>query len=193
MCIRDRIKESALAETLKASSRVVLHVVLEGAEQCARVDEVCDDLAPAFPKTKFVRIRPNHDKILLRTYRIAALPAVLVFRRGRLMFMSCALDDFGGADDFDEELVTRWLAKHDALPGHPFAYGSKPAICGWVSSDASSDEENDDGSDEEMFGVNKPCETCGRTYPHKHIRALRPGESLRTANDSDGDFDDDDF
>ena len=58
--------------------------------------------------------RPNHDKILLRTYRIAALPAVLVFRRGRLMFMSCALDDFGGADDFDEELVTRWLAKHDA-------------------------------------------------------------------------------
>ena len=109
------------------------------------------------------------------------------------MFMSCALDDFGGADDFDEELVTRWLAKHDALPGHPFADGSKPAICGWLSSDASSDEENDDGSDEEMFGVNKPCETCGRTYPHKHIRALRPGESLRTANDSDGDFDDDDF
>ena len=187
------IKESALAETLKASSRVVLHVVLEGAAQCSRIDEVCDDLAPAFPKTKFVRIRPNHDKMLLRTYRIAALPAVLVFRRGRLMFMSCALDDFGGADDFDEELVTRWLAKHDALPGHPFADGPKPAICGWLSSDASSDEENDDGSDEEMFGVNKPCETCGRTYPHKHIRALRPGESLRTANDSDGDFDDDDF
>ena len=183
------IKESALGETVRASSRVVAHLVLEGAEQCARIDEVCDDLAPAFAKTKFVRIRPSHDSALMRQHRISALPAMLIFRRGRLTFTTCALDDFGGAENFEEERVTRWLAKHDALPGHPFAEKTVTN----VDSDASSDEENDDASDEELFGVNKPCETCGRTYPHKHIRALRPGESMRRADDSDGDYDDDDF
>tara|TARA_B100001142_G_C14307739_1_gene645465 strand:+ start:87 stop:1010 length:924 start_codon:yes stop_codon:yes gene_type:complete len=183
------IKESALGETVRASSRVVAHLVLEGAEQCARIDEVCDDLAPVFAKTKFVRIRPSHDSALMRQHRISALPAMLIFRRGRLTFTTCALDDFGGAENFEEERVTRWLAKHDALPGHPFAENSVTN----VDSDASSDEENDDASDEELFGVNKPCETCGRTYPHKHIRALRPGESMRRADDSDGDYDDDDF
>ena len=183
------IKESALGETVRASSRVVAHLVLEGAEQCARIDEVCDDLAPVFAKTKFVRIRPSHDSALMRQHRISALPAMLIFRRGRLTFTTCELDDFGGAENFEEERVTRWLAKHDALPGHPFAEKTVTN----VDSDASSDEENDDASDEELFGVNKPCETCGRTYPHKHIRALRPGESMRRADDSDGDYDDDDF
>lgn len=179
------LKESALGEALRASSRVAVHVVLEGAEQCARIDEVFDNLAPAFPKTKFVRICPRGDAAIMRQYRIAALPAVLAFRRGQLAAMSCALDDFGGADDFDEERVTRWLAKHDAVPGHPFAEVGKK-----VDSDASSDEGNDSDSDGELFGVNKPCETCGRTYPHKHIRALRHGESMRQAIDSDDDDDD---
>lgn len=177
------IKESALHETLRASTRVVVHFVLEGAEQCARIDEVCDGLAPVFPKTKFVRIRPRDDSAAMRKYGIAALPAVLVFKRGRLMFSTCALDDFGGADNFDEERVLRWLAKHDAIPGHPFADNTKT-----VDSDASSDDENAQGDDDdELFGVNAPCETCGRTYPHKHIRALRHGESLRQPDDSDSD------
>jgi hypothetical protein len=121
---------------------------------------------------------------MVRQYSVSALPAILLFKRGRLVAMSCALDDFGGADDFDDERVTRWLAKHDALPGHPFADKTKT-----VDSDASSDE-GEENDDDELFGVNKPCETCGRTYPHKHIRALRHGESMRQTNDSD---DDDDF
>ena len=178
------IKESALEETLRASSRVVVHVVLEGAEQCARIDEVCDELAPAFPKTKFVRIRPSVDSSTMRRYGVVALPAVLIFRRGKLAHVSCALEEFGGADDFDEERVTRWLAQRDVLPRHPFADKQSKA----VDSDASSDD--GEGSDDEVFGVNKPCEQCGRTYPHKHIRALRPGESMRQPGDSDDDDDD---
>jgi hypothetical protein len=177
------IKESALGETLKASTRVVVHFVLEGAEQCARIDEVCDDLAPVFAKTKFVRIRPRDDSAAMRKYGILALPAILVFKRGRLMFSTYALDDFGGAENFEEERVLRWLAKHDAIPGHPLADETRA-----VDSDASSDDENAQGDDDdELFGVNAPCETCGRTYPHKHIRALRHGESLRQPEDSDSD------
>jgi hypothetical protein len=40
-------------------SRVVFHFVLEGSDESARVDEVLDQLAPAFSRTRFVRIRPN--------------------------------------------------------------------------------------------------------------------------------------
>jgi len=178
------INESAIVETLRASTRVVAHFVLEGAEQCARIDEVCDDLAPVFPKTKFVRVRPRNDSIAMRQYGIPALPAVLIFKRGRLMFSTYALDDFGGAENFEEERVLKWLATHDAIPGHPFADVTKA-----VDSDASSDEENAQADDDEVFGVSAPCETCGRTYPHKHIRALRHGEALCQPADSDTDED----
>ena len=38
-------------------TRVVLHFPSEGTDASARVDEVFDRLAPAFPKTRFARVR----------------------------------------------------------------------------------------------------------------------------------------
>ena len=55
------IKESALAETLKASSRVVLHVVLEGAEQSRRVDEVSRRLGAGVSKDE-IRENPSESR-----------------------------------------------------------------------------------------------------------------------------------
>ena len=44
---------------LKKNAKVLCHFTLDGVDECARIDEVLDNLAKAFPKTKFVRIRPE--------------------------------------------------------------------------------------------------------------------------------------
>ena len=48
-------------------SRVVFHFVLEGMDECARIDEVLDALAPAHPKTRFVRVDALCPSPMLRT------------------------------------------------------------------------------------------------------------------------------
>lgn len=114
---------------------------------------------------------------------------MLIFRCGWLTFTTCAFDDFGGAENFEEECVMWWLVKYDVFFGYLFV--EKIVIN--VDSDVLLDEENDDVSDEELFGVNKLCETCGRTYSYKYIWVLCLGELMWRVDDLDGDYDDDDF
>ena len=53
------------------------------------------------------------------------------------------------------------------------------------------DGERSDDGDDEIFGANEPCPDCGRTYPHKHIRALRPGGEGAAEEESDENADSD--
>jgi hypothetical protein len=189
-------------------SRVVFHFVLEGSDESARVDEVLDQLAPAFSRTRFVRIRPSTPSPMLATLGATALPAMICFRKKRLGKWTQGLDDFGGVEGFDEEYVSRWLAgEADMLPGHPNA----PRVAGPDGAPTSntlysSDEETlgpsrrkmedaEEHSDEEdLCGSCEPCPTCGRRYPHTHVRALRHGggraqDTNDGSDDEDSDFD----
>jgi hypothetical protein len=91
-----------------------------------------------------------------------APPALVVFRRGAVKAVAVGLAPFGGAAAFDERAVTKWLARARALrTGEP----------GAVAAGDSSSSEGDGGDGE---GLGTPCPSCGRTYPHEHVRALRP-------------------
>jgi hypothetical protein len=57
--------------------------------------------------------------------------------------------------------------------------------------DSDDDGERSDDGDDEIFGANEPCPDCGRTYPHKHIRALRPGGERAAEEESDENTDSD--
>ena len=93
------------------------------------------------------------------------------------------------------------------LPGHPNA----PRVAGPDGAPTSntlysSDEETlgpsrrkmedaEEHSDEEnLCGSCEPCPTCGRRYPHTHVRALRHGggraqDTNDGSDDEDSDFD----
>jgi hypothetical protein len=168
------------------------------------VDEVLDQLAPAFSRTRFVRIRPNMPSPMLATLGATALPAMICFRKKKLGKWTQGLDDFGGVEGFDEEFVSRWLAREaDMLPGHPLAPrvpgpDGVPASNNMYSSDEETlgpsrrqmDDAGNDSDADELCGASEPCAQCGRRYPHTHVRALRPGGG-RTQDTNDGSDDED--
>eukprot|EP00239_Pterosperma_sp_CCMP1384_P001013 CAMPEP_0197852800 /NCGR_PEP_ID=MMETSP1438-20131217/21426_1 /TAXON_ID=1461541 /ORGANISM="Pterosperma sp., Strain CCMP1384" /LENGTH=141 /DNA_ID=CAMNT_0043466987 /DNA_START=45 /DNA_END=470 /DNA_ORIENTATION=+ len=139
---------------------------MEGAEVSAQVDELLESLAHQYSGTRFVRVRPQSS--LCMSLQIYLLPALACFREGSLVGTSAGLGSCGGAEDFREELATKWLAKCGMLEG-------------WVNPNADESEEEEDGECE-------ACVECGRTYYHEHIRAVKPsGLSLKDSDDDDDD------
>ena len=196
-------------------TRVVLHFPAEGSETSARVDEILDLLAPAFPKTRFTRVRcPTGTSPTITAMTGGAMshpPAIACFRKQKLGRWTVGYEAFGGAEGFDEERLIRWFAATaDMLPGHPDA----PLRCGGLLSlagtrggyDDDSDEEglrlrravgdevsgnssdegaNSDGGEWTYNGIGGPCAQCGRRFPHKHFRALRQGGARRRGGDDE--------
>jgi len=174
-------RERELGDIVKKNARVLCHFTLYGVDECARIDEVFDNLAKGFPKTKFVRILPElgSKSPTLQMCNISQPPAIVYFKNRRLSSWTNGFDQFGGRNGFSEESVTKFIAGIGALPGHPDAprrnAGAKESReeDEYAYFDSDEDGEHSDDNDGEVFG--EPCPDCGRTYPHKHIRALRPG------------------
>ena len=133
-------------------TRVVLHFPSEGTDASARVDEVFDRLAPAFPKTRFARVRcPSGTSPTVSAVTGGATaypPAILCFRKQKLGRWTLGYEAFGGIERFDEERVVRWLAAvADALPGHPDApprRGSAGGVLGVSGTRGGYDDESDE-------------------------------------------------
>ena len=207
------VDEADIPEHLRdGPTRVVLHFPSEGSEASARVDEVFDALAPAFPQTRFARVRcPSGTSPTISALTGGATaypPAVLCFSKRKLGRWTLGYEAFGGVERFDEERVVKWLAASaKALPGHPEAPRPETRVGGRASlgvsgtrggyEDRESDEEEgyarrrdlEDDTDEDVGdgeltgageewshnGLGAPCAQCGRSFPHRHYRALRRG------------------
>jgi len=193
------VRERELGDIVKKNAKVLCHFTLDGVDECARIDEVLDNLAKAFPKTKFVRIRPElgSKSPTLQMCNVSQPPAIVYFKNRRLSSWTNGFDQFGGRNGFSEESVTKYIAGIGALPGHPDAPRRNSGAKGsreedeYAYFDSDEDGERSDDDDDEIFGVNAPCPDCGRTYPHKHIRALRPGGERAGGEDSDENSDSD--
>ena len=116
-------RERDLGDILKKNAKVLCHFTLDGVDECARIDEVLDNLAKAFPKTKFVRIRPElgSKSPTLQMCNVSQPPAIVYFKNRRLSSWTNGFDQFGGRNGFSEESVTKYIAGIGALPGHPDA------------------------------------------------------------------------
>jgi hypothetical protein len=173
------VPEAALPALCAAHSRLVAHFPVAGADACGRVDEHLDALARAHPATRFVRVAPARGgaspALAAAGAGAGAPPAVLVFRRGALAALAPGYGPFGGAGEgLREDRLTRWLQRAGALPD------------GGGGSSSDEDEVERDGADVALGRRGAPlppCATCGRTYAHEHVRALRAGG----AGDSDSD------
>ena len=114
-------RERDLGDILKKNAKVLCHFTLDGVDECARIDEVLDNLAKAFPKTKFVRIRPElgSKSPTLQMCNVSQPPAIVYFKNRRLSSWTNGFDQFGGRNGFSEESVTKFIA--GIVPGHPDA------------------------------------------------------------------------
>ena len=91
-------RERDLGDILKKNAKVLCHFTLDGVDECARIDEVLDNLAKAFPKTKFVRIRPElgSKSPTLQMCNVSQPPAIVYFKNRRLSSWTNGFDQFGG-------------------------------------------------------------------------------------------------
>jgi len=162
------VEEAQLPSLAASNTRLVLHFPVAGADACAQLDEHLAALARAHPRTRFARVQPLRGAAAgagspaLAAMGGGAPPALAVLRRGRPAAVAPGLGMFGGAAALQEGRVTRWLQGAKALPA------------GAAGADSSSGEEDE----QQQLGrgaLTPPCPSCGRTYPHEHIRGLRAG------------------
>jgi len=165
-----RVRElPALLASLPPSVALVLHLPLPGLAACDQLDELLSSLARSTPaRCRFARIEPDGGAAPLCAASAALLgaapgeglrpPALSVLRRGRRPALSRGLSALG---EWPEEgRLRRWLARAGALA----AEGG--------GSESEGEEEEAEGLG---ASVGAPCRSCGRTYPHEHVRALRAG------------------
>jgi len=129
------------------------------------LSEVVDALAARdFAKTHFVRIEKTKGVVVNQRDKVNQA-ALCCFEAGQ---HKCVL--FGeeiGAPDVDERVIVNWLTQVCGISKSGSASGAQAA-----------EEDDGDGGD----GGIDPCEICGRSYPHEHIKSVYGNRSDSDSN-----------
>lgn len=103
---------------------------------------------------------------------------------------AAGVDRFGAPECLLEEAVDKWLRQHRGLLLAAPAAGSsgrRQAAAGGGSSAAPSCGSSDEDKEEEEGDEwQKPCDVCGRCYPHQHIRSVYATRGSGSDSESDG-------
>ncbi|GLC36552.1 hypothetical protein PLESTB_000161100 [Pleodorina starrii] len=145
------------------AATVVAHLTVSGCEAGAVLDEHLTCLAHRHRGTFFARVAVKRNDPLAARLRLEGLPALVCFRSGALVGRA-AVSQFGPPGCLVEEEVTSYLQRLSVLRG-------ESAVGGRAAGDAPGDEDAEEQEEEEEWRL-KPCDVCGRRYPHEHVRAV---------------------
>ncbi|GIL90328.1 hypothetical protein Vretimale_18192 [Volvox reticuliferus] len=166
----------ALLERLEAleapGAAAVTHLAVAGCEVGALLDEHLTCLAHRYPGTFFVRVAVKRGEPLAARLGVEGLPALVCFRAGALVGRA-PVSQFGPPGCLVEEEVTSYLRRLHVLREAPGVHDTNT--------------QDEDQEEEEEWKL-KPCDLCGRRYPHEHVRAVYSTCHRRS---SDGSGDDD--
>eukprot|EP00879_Flechtneria_rotunda_P014721 GHRR01015383.1.p2 GENE.GHRR01015383.1~~GHRR01015383.1.p2 ORF type:complete len:195 (+),score=70.28 GHRR01015383.1:712-1296(+) len=152
---------------------LVVHLVVQGYEPCNTLDECLAAAAAQYRGTYFARVLTSQQSPVVAQLQLPhGVPALLVGRDGCLLGKA-HLSQFGRDDIWEEEVLSylhrfKVLAVDSKQQLGRLAGVAGNSAAGAGSSDSGNDSEQEQGTE----GWQAPCEVCGRTYPHEHIRAL---------------------
>ena len=175
---------------------LVVHLADAGSSAGAALDELLETLSGDFAGSRFARASPSKNGRTSTEVRSSVLLAasfspeaaregaggvLAVFRGGGLVAAVpvSAFCSGDGREELIEESVVSWLRKGRALSEKQTddeKVEKKTKKRGGddddddASSSSSSDDESDGDGDEA-----EPCDVCGRTYYHTHVRPVRSG------------------
>ncbi|WIA31803.1 hypothetical protein OEZ86_002671 [Tetradesmus obliquus] len=150
---------------------LVVHLAVQGFEPCNTLDECLAAAAAQYRGTYFARVVVQRGSALVARLQLPqGVPALLVALQG-LVLGKAHISQFGAHDIWEEEVMA-YLRRFKALSTGDAQ--QRPARPGASSAAAASDDENgsSDEEDTQADGRDAPCEVCGRTYAHTHVRAL---------------------
>jgi len=181
-------------EKKKRELPFVVHLADPGSAAGASLDELLETLAGDFRGSRFARAAPGKKSTEVRASVLVAVSAspmpaaqegaggiLAVFRGGALVAAVpvaafCAGESGGGGGELVEESVVSWLRKSRALSKEKNEkVKEKKKEENGAAPPSSSDDEDESNSDGEGDDDADPCEVCGRTYFHTHVRPVRSG------------------
>lgn len=172
---------------------MLIHFVIEGDEQGQMVDQRLELLARQCLGTRFVRCPvPRASSLPQRFGLPPGLPGVVSIYQGTILASSSIFDLQCEDDEEVDDAVENWLRKRKFLRVSSSAeegYNSREQVKSGGGSGFRKKNNDNGDSDEEEDDVDewrKPCEECGRRYPHQHIRSI-----YRTTTASDDEENDD--
>jgi hypothetical protein len=166
---------------------VILHFVIEGDEQGQIVDQRLELLAGKYLGTRFIRCPVPPTSSLPQRFGLPpGLPGIISLFQGTILASSSIFDLQCEEDEEVDDAVENWLKKRKFLSISASSEDGGKNNGGGGGFFREKNQE-DDVSDEDEDEWRKPCEECGRTYPHEHIRSI-----YRTTTASDDEENDDD-
>ena len=162
--------DRTIAEAVAAY--VVCHFGIEGDTQGDAIDQRLEGLAARFVGTRFLRCPMPPASPLPQRFGLPPGPGLVVLFQGTIVAVVGEYDLECGADEDAEDAVERWLQRRRCLVGDANAAAAPAPV-----------SDDDDDGDE----WNKPCDECGRRYPHQHVRSAYRGGDTAAHGDSDGD------
>lgn len=168
---------------------VVVHLAVQGYEPCNALDECLDSAAAQYRGTYFARVVVSRSSGIAAQLQLPhGVPALLVCRDGAVLGKA-ALHQFGQHDIWEEEVLA-YLKRFKVLSaGSSTANGTSrsAAAAGGRGGrrDGSSDADSDSDAIQAGDDWQQPCEVCGRTYAHTHIRAIHSSQHHTDEESSD--------
>ena len=177
------VAPTKLDKTIKESSAeyIICLFVIEGDEQGQGIDQKLESLACQFVATRFLRCPVPPRSHLCRRFGLSSAPGFVVFY-GDAIIATCTVLDLECRDDEDvEDALEQWLRRRKCLLVSSTDGGGGGAVNEGVgvASGGGNDDDDEEGDADEW---QKPCEECGRKYPHQHIRSMYASTE---ANDDD--------
>ena len=167
------------------AEHIVCHFAIEGDTLGQAIDQNLESLASQFLGTNFLRCPVPPSSIIPRNFGLSSAPGLVAFYQGTII-ATCSVFELDCADDEVDDAVVSWLKKRKCLVTSIDSAGEqnlKQVLAG-TSSIVSDESEEDDGNEWQ-----KPCEECGRRYPHQHIRSIYTGNANVQGSENDSDSD----
>lgn len=165
------VKESQLLNMLReppGRGLLVVHLAVQGHEPCNTLDECLAAAAAQYRGTYFARVVVQRGSPLVSRLQLPqGVPALLVVLHG-LVAGKAHISQFGGHDIWEEEVMA-YLRRFKVLSTGDAQQQRSSAARG---GDDDGDDRSSEDEDGQAEGRGAPCEVCGRTYAHTHVRAL---------------------
>ena len=107
--------EKEFFREVKESERAVIHFYRAASIRCNIVDRHLSDLAPKHLETKFIKVNSEKSPFLVERLNIWMMPSIVIALNGKTQHTICGFDEFGGVDDFSNEMCAYVLGKHKAV------------------------------------------------------------------------------
>lgn len=112
---REVADQKAFFDHVKTSSRCIIHFYRSATWRCEIMDKHMGRAAVKHVETKFLKIDAEKSPFVCERLNIWMLPSLVLVKDGKTEHTIVGLDEFGGEDDFSEEVFEAVLVAHGVL------------------------------------------------------------------------------